>query len=167
MLNWTSLNTLQLKQSQRAVLSHSDAALDHHSIAKEILGLEPDAALRAFHFEIVIFGALSDCLFGAQFTYDENVVKTILSVGQAMPIAVAFEDSAQKADLLNLFDKEDEDKPTLDMLINFVRSNYKSFQKCAGSADAFWIGEWSDVNNWCLYWHSGESFYCLGKMVGG
>ena len=164
MLKWNQIDKNMLMIGKNAIFKHSDNKAEYDIVAKKILGLEIDKKLEDFQFELSVFGLLSECFLAVQFTYHMDYVLEILKSGKAIPIVEAFENEVYKDELLNLFNKENESKPNLTMLKEFIKTKMLNFQILNDSNTTFWIAEWSDVNNWACYWQTGSKFSCLAKM---
>lgn len=166
MLKWNRIDQDLLKPGAWLGLNHRDKNPANEAMAKRILGLDAEAVLPGFEYDLTVFGSLNECFFAARFEDRSEYGKVILASGQAVPVRELFAESACRDDILNLFDREDAASPDLSMLQNFIKSNMKDFQILNASKASFWMSKWSNVNSWACYWKVDDTFHCLAKQSG-
>ena len=164
-MKWSELTNLA-KSSQQVVIKDSDRDQIHVDAVKKVLGLDTSSVVNGFTFEVSLFGLLSECSLAAQLQVDRDQLKTIVESGKAEDGAAALANKVYSEDLLNLFDKEDENAPNLNLLVEFIRSNKATFQDLPTETSKIWIRRFSDVNSWSFYWYEQGKLNCLAKMSG-
>ena len=164
MLKWIKINQDLLTANKQNIFKYTDDNPVYEKIVKSLLGLEDDIELKDLKFELEVFGNLSECYFASRFQSEMDIVNTTLKSGKAEDASEAFNNKIYIDELLNLFDREDEEVPSLPMLQHFLKSQITDFQTIPDSLSKYWIAKWNDVNSWAFYWSDGSIFNCLAKM---